>query len=211
MTAGVQVINALGIVQIDENAYNYHLVSKQIISMTQSNGLFKGTVNVGSYPDAIIAVVSNSPTLKSFNPDDNIWSIYRDVAGALECYIFAKATPVTSGMGVEIYNGAGALVFSTSRNPMRVIKADNGVLGGGGLENPSPSKKVAFFYTTGSIVLIRDGNMVVGSAPVGAFMKADNSGLQEGIVGSIPRESGNLNLVTYGDYRNAILIDVTGY
>lgn len=145
MSAGFEVVNPSGVVLVDENYVNPVL-------RTWGNGWAGGspsfdyppggvlftdiTYSGGSAPIFVVykAGIAGRGDFgagvfgRSYNAATNTWTfrvLVTDKNGAdysFQYYIFDRPVPVPSGGGVEVYNGAGQMVFSSLFQPLSTKK-----------------------------------------------------------------------------------------
>lgn len=137
MTAGLQIINDSGIVQLDENYFNLEFkhkfqyaiaagVNQYVIA---TNGYGNEVVDIG---ETGVGYVNISRTAAK----QITITTFANSATTLTFYVFGTPDQVATGnAGLQIFNGTGQITFSCSRNYMRVIyayKTIDDVLSSGG-------------------------------------------------------------------------------
>lgn len=136
MTYGIQILNEFGAVQFDTDNVCYSLAAKG--TWNASNGLpvqftngvqpiMAVHINSGGNADPMtvaITSIGKSGSTYTYTPDFYAKTSATYNSGwVVEWFIFDKppTTPSTSGVGLEILNSSGQVIYSTSRPPMRVV------------------------------------------------------------------------------------------
>lgn len=139
MPAGLQAINDSGVFQIDDTYRNMQLVSKtSVTAMTQVSygGSYDGIVNywykdivVTDAVNPVIALNGNTTQwliIGAVNISGSTWTfrVFSDADVDFTYYVFDvyQGTPPTSGVGLEVYNSAGQLQYTSARFPLRAVQ-----------------------------------------------------------------------------------------
>ena len=136
MAAGFQIVNANGIVQVDENYVNLGLVAKGTITIPAGGiGGMAAPAQIsftGASPILCIRPVSTYAFIRSVTKLGNTFSytVNGGYSGAgntsptaetFNWYIFDRMSQIAvTNYGIQIYNASGELTFNSSSNPMRI-------------------------------------------------------------------------------------------
>lgn len=127
MSAGLQITNDHGVVQIDADYKNLCFIRKYSVvtsSITSNSGIrAEGSFAAPSISNRILALRTSEPAAVSQSGDT--YTIKTRNPTTVDAYLFAN-TPTTagsSGAGILVCNGAGEIVFSSDQKYMRVAAA----------------------------------------------------------------------------------------
>ena len=145
---GFRLVNANGIIQIDERYSNYELVAHGTTSVPLSP-LYTEVFIPNSDVDSIIAIRSVDWCLTT-RPANNRFSISRSSESngpvSVEYFIFGKPLPnISGGIGLIIRNTkTGQVVYNSNKKYLRVLGFDKRSVAIGGVYSKSfPNKKIA--------------------------------------------------------------------
>ena len=124
MTAGFQIINDSGIVQVDQDYKNVGLSAKGTLSGVYDHTpsgttrpVYTYTLDVSAYSFPIVAIDATFPV--AGYPRTQSTGIYKFIsnqAGSFNYYIFSLTSPQyysTENVGVQVFNGDGTLAFDS--------------------------------------------------------------------------------------------------
>lgn len=134
MTAGIQIFNNAGVVQIDEAFINYVLISKGTATTNQGSPNYSFSSRPVYYVE-ITATGRTAPMIAlkaakgaevfvvngSVSGDTWKWRVVSGYnGGSFDYYIFDLAPVSADTSGVAVFNAAGDPVFHSSQKPLRV-------------------------------------------------------------------------------------------
>ena len=123
MTAGLQIINDNGVVQLDENYFN--LEFKHKFQYAIAAGVNQYPIATNGYGNEVVAVGETGIGYVSISrtaANQIVITTFAQAAATLTFYVFGTPDQTATGnAGLQIFNGAGQLTFSCSRNYMRVV------------------------------------------------------------------------------------------
>lgn len=128
---GIEVRGASGVLQIDQDYANLHLVKKATVMLTTRSGSsawnLRSTVTIqetGNNP--LVAFRANVPVLQSGQRrvSSNAFSFTFDstaaAGGSLTYYLFDTAPASSGGWGLEVYTPDQKIAFTSNRKYLRV-------------------------------------------------------------------------------------------
>lgn len=123
MTAGLQIINDSGIVQLDENYFNLEFKNK--FQYAIATGVNQYTITTNGYGNEVVAVGETGNGYVSISrtaANQIIITTFATAATTLTFYVFGTPDQTaTANAGMQIFNSAGQITFSATQNYMRVV------------------------------------------------------------------------------------------
>lgn len=208
MPAGIQINSSRGSTQIDGNYRNMNLIS------TEDGSLFLHTIdNVRAFRPTLDGTFS----IRCYCMD-NI-NCYYELTRNVRCYNFGWELPAAQKYGLEVFNEAGVLVFSSTAKPLRVLEfvtLNVANLSGSTVFSKSyPGRTIAIVASQIPYNFERNGQNIRGYSTI-FTINGDTLSVVYGVAkewyayrGSITT-SANRNDV-FQPYANFLVVDVTGY
>lgn len=159
MTAGLWIKNDSGTIQIDETWRNYGLRAKGTVTTTSDStfttSLFTITV-AGTNPLIAIYSTTNWIILQVTKSGSNtvFTGLCSGAAGTSITYYWFDVMTAVSGQtdGLNIWNEAGQLVFTSARPPLRIVDFLSGTVTASALS--TSTTLVNTTYTTGRVYAV---------------------------------------------------------
>lgn len=126
MLAGFQCFNDAGAFQID-GVYPQFVLRRKFDVATnywvngETIGYSEVAVSVGD--DEIVALSSSTPCAITYRQGGNLLLVSQGYIGTvITVYVFGSITSASgSGMGIQVFNGSGSIVFDSARKPLIMI------------------------------------------------------------------------------------------
>lgn len=116
MQAGLQIINANNIIQIDQNYLNLEYRTKYSATGTTL------TFTTPGYANEVVAIRADGAAFFVRSKSGNTWTITASASTTITAWLFSNPDPTsTSNSGLEIYRSDGALAFSSDRLYMKPV------------------------------------------------------------------------------------------
>lgn len=128
MSAGIEITNDNGIIQITDSFRNLQLIEKVTIN-TPSTVYFNITDVIAFRCDSGWATVFLNPIISGGQKTYN----FRSSSGTMTYYRFGFIPTSTTSHYFEVYDPLGNRIFSDSTQPMKVLGSYTGSYDGGGL------------------------------------------------------------------------------
>ena len=123
MTAGLQIINDSGVVQLDENYFNLEFKNK--FQYAIATGINQYTITTGGYGNEVVAVGETGVgyvNIARTASNKIVITTFSTAATTLTFYVFGTPDQTaTANAGMQIFNSAGQITFSATQNYMRVV------------------------------------------------------------------------------------------
>ena len=123
MAAGLQIVNDSGIVQIDENYFNFEFKYK--FQYAIAAGINQYTIGTNGYSNEVVAVGETGVGYVNISrtaSNQIVITTFATSATTLTFYVFGTPDQSTNGnAGMQIFNSAGQIIFSYTRSYMRVV------------------------------------------------------------------------------------------
>lgn len=123
MTAGLQIINDNGVVQLDENYFNLEFKNKfQYAIATGINQYAIATNGDGNEVVAVGETGVGYVNIARTAANQIVITTFATAATTLTFYVFGTPDQTaTANAGMQIFNSAGQITFSATQNYMRVV------------------------------------------------------------------------------------------
>jgi hypothetical protein len=115
MQAGLQIVNANGIIQIDQNYLNLEYRTKYSATGTTL------TFTTPGYANEVVAVRADGAGFYVKSKSGNTWTIAASASTTITAWLFSEPTTATGNSGFEIYRGDGALAFAADKLYMKPV------------------------------------------------------------------------------------------
>ncbi|WP_426318859.1 hypothetical protein [Pseudoduganella sp. R-43] len=126
MIAGFQCVNDAGSFQIDGVYPQFVLKRKLDVATTywvngETTGYSMAAVAVGS--DEVIAISSSTPCAVTYRQGSNMILVSQGYTGTvITVFVFGSITSASgAGMGLQVFNGNGSIIFDSSLKPLIMI------------------------------------------------------------------------------------------